>query len=180
MVCWVQNWTACHIMGQQWCHRGGPHWLKVGCTSFNVGVAREKPGPTGIEGVLRNNNKVFLAMYTKNIGSIESNEAKFLVILEAIQIFMWFFNARLAVEIDSAMRSLGFLPLLLPLKDFNSTWIRLSHCLLFFKWSSHMLGVQLMLCELFGIPLDCVVFVIFSPLVFCFAFSWALGQVFYT
>lgn len=43
------------------------------------------------------------------------------------------------------MQFLGFLSLLSSLGDFNSTWMTLSYCLLFLKWISYMLGVQLML-----------------------------------
>ena len=50
-------------------------------------VARGKSGPAGIGHVLRNSKGKVLLMFSKDVGVNESNEAKVMVILEAL----WFF-----------------------------------------------------------------------------------------
>lgn len=50
-------------------------------------VAKGKLGLTGIEGVLRNSDEIVLAMFSKHVGCMESNEALMVAILEALQIF---------------------------------------------------------------------------------------------
>ncbi|XVF36625.1 hypothetical protein REPUB_Repub19eG0073200 [Reevesia pubescens] len=76
-----------------------------GFLKFNVdGSAMEKPGPTGIGGVLRNSVGDFLLLFSKSIGYVDSNVAEFLAIMEALAIFAnskWSSDAGLIVESDS-------------------------------------------------------------------------------
>lgn len=75
----------------------------VGALNFNVdGAAREKPDLASIGRVLRNSEGFVSGMFSKHTGSMESNKAEVLAILEAI----WMFAAssltsRLVVESDS-------------------------------------------------------------------------------
>lgn len=51
----------------------------MGALNFNVdGASRGKPGPAGIGGVLRNNDGIVLALFSKPMGSMESNKADLL------------------------------------------------------------------------------------------------------
>lgn len=81
------------------------HWVppNVGVLKFNVdGVAKGKPGPAGISGVLRDSGGLVLVMFSKHVGTMESNEAEVLAILEAVRIFASSsFNSRLEVKSDS-------------------------------------------------------------------------------
>ena len=87
--CILQNWEACMSCGPSkdskvvcWLHPPSDQ-LK-----FNVdGVAKGKPEPIGIGGVLRNDAGEVLFMFFKNVGIKESNEAGVLAILEALMIF---------------------------------------------------------------------------------------------
>lgn len=54
-----------------------------------------------IGGVLRNSNGEVLLLFSKNVGVKESNEAKVLVILEALQFLLHHLQAKLIVESDS-------------------------------------------------------------------------------
>eukprot|EP00268_Persea_americana_P036637 TRINITY_DN3614_c1_g1_i6.p1 TRINITY_DN3614_c1_g1~~TRINITY_DN3614_c1_g1_i6.p1 ORF type:complete len:138 (-),score=27.70 TRINITY_DN3614_c1_g1_i6:344-757(-) len=74
-----------------------------GVLKFNVdGAARGKPGPTGIGGVLCNSEGIVLALFSKHVGCMESNEVEVVANLEAIRIFTsTSFCSRLAVESDS-------------------------------------------------------------------------------
>ena len=75
----------------------------VGALKFNMdGATREKPDLASIGGVLRNSEGFVSGMFSKHIGSRESNEAEVLANLEAI----WMFassslTSRLVVESDS-------------------------------------------------------------------------------
>lgn len=64
-------------------------------------MAKGKLGLAGIEGVLRNSDEIVLAMFSKHVGCMESNEAGMVAILEALQIFTPSFNTKLVVESDS-------------------------------------------------------------------------------
>ena len=60
------------------------HWVPpiVGVLKFNVdGVAKRKPGPAGIGGVLRDSGGIVLVMFT---GTMEANEVEVLAILEVV------------------------------------------------------------------------------------------------
>ena len=75
----------------------------VGVLKFNVdGAAKGKPGPAGIGGVLHDSGGLVLVMFSKHVGTMESNEAEVLAILEVVRIFASSsFNSRLEVESDS-------------------------------------------------------------------------------
>lgn len=62
-------------------------------------AVREKPGPTGIGGVLRNDKGVVLCLFSNGVGIGDSNEAEVLAILEAPRIFSR--SLRLIVLSDS-------------------------------------------------------------------------------
>ena len=70
---------------------------------FNVdGVAKGKPMPVGIGGGLRNSEGNVLALFSKHVGCMESNEAEVVAFLEAIRIFTSTSSrSRLVVESDS-------------------------------------------------------------------------------
>lgn len=55
-------------------------------------MARGKSGPAGIGHVLRNSKGKVLLMFSKSVGVNELNEAKVMVILEAL----WFFSLSLS------------------------------------------------------------------------------------
>lgn len=44
------------------------------------GCGKRKPGPAGVGGVLRNNQGIVLAIFSKSVGVKESNEAEVLAI----------------------------------------------------------------------------------------------------
>lgn len=61
---------------------------KVGELKFNVDrAARGKPGPAGRGGVLRNYKGVVVALFSKHVVIMESNEAEVVTTLEVLQIF---------------------------------------------------------------------------------------------
>lgn len=63
------------------------------------GAARGKPGLTGVGRVLRNNFGDVIAMFSKSVGIIKSNEAEMLAILEALRFFSSF-SSKLVVDRD--------------------------------------------------------------------------------
>ena len=65
------------------------------------GVARGKPGPAVIGGILRNYKGEVLFMFSKYIGIKDSNEAEVLAILEALRIFVSNNFHSIVVESDS-------------------------------------------------------------------------------
>lgn len=65
--------------------------------------ARGKPGPAGIVGVLRNSKGEIMLLFSKNVGVKESNEAKVLMKLEALLLFLRYYQVKLIVERDSAI-----------------------------------------------------------------------------
>ena len=69
---------------------------------FNVdGTARGKPGLTGIDGVLRNSEGIVLAVFSKHVGCMESNEGEVLAIVHAIRMYVSSsFQSRLVMESD--------------------------------------------------------------------------------
>lgn len=68
---------------------------------FNVnGATKGKLGPPGVGVVLRNRNGIVLALSSKHVGCMESNEAEVVAILEALQIFISS-HSKLVVESDS-------------------------------------------------------------------------------
>ena len=75
----------------------------VGVLRFNVDeAAKRKPGLGGIGGVLRDGGGLVLVMFSKHVGTMESNEVEVLAILEAVRIFASSsFNSKLEVESDS-------------------------------------------------------------------------------
>lgn len=61
---------------------------QFGTLKFNVdGDSQGKPGLAGIGGVLRNQKREVLFMYSKYIGIKDSNEAEVWAILEALCIY---------------------------------------------------------------------------------------------
>ncbi|XVF83888.1 hypothetical protein PTKIN_Ptkin16aG0529800 [Pterospermum kingtungense] len=79
----------------------------VGIVKFNVdGSTIGKPGPAGIGRVLRNHSGDELIRFSKFVGVIESNEAEYLAIREALILFLssrWFDNHSLTIESDSSV-----------------------------------------------------------------------------
>lgn len=68
---------------------------------FNVdGATKGILGPPGVGVVLRNRNGIVLALFSKHVGCMESNEAEVVAILEALQIFISS-HSKLVVESDS-------------------------------------------------------------------------------
>lgn len=68
---------------------------------FDVdGAAKGKPGPTGIGGVLRNSDGCVLALFSKNVSCMESNEAQKVAILKALRIFTSSYQSKMVVESD--------------------------------------------------------------------------------
>ena len=56
-----------------------------GMLKFNVdGVARGKPRPSRVRGVLHNSNGVIPFIFSKHVGIYDSNEAEVLAILKAL------------------------------------------------------------------------------------------------
>lgn len=64
-------------------------------------VARGKPSPAGIRGMLHNSDSIVLSMVFKNVGIGETNKVVVFAILEALQIFMDFFHSKLTRKNDS-------------------------------------------------------------------------------
>lgn len=64
-------------------------------------AVRGKPGPAVVRGVLCNNDGKVLAMISKHVGCMESNEVEVVAILEALRLFASSFNSKLEVESDS-------------------------------------------------------------------------------
>ncbi|XXG71925.1 hypothetical protein AAC387_Pa07g1141 [Persea americana] len=82
---------------------------------FNVdGASRDKPRPTRIGGVLRNCKDEVLLMFSKNMGTCDSNEAEVLAILEGLKLFARRYIGALVVESDSSI-----------LRNFNSILMKL-------------------------------------------------------
>ncbi|OMO61164.1 Endonuclease/exonuclease/phosphatase [Corchorus capsularis] len=82
-------------------------WIKppIGYLKFNVdGSARGKPGPGGIGGILRDHEGNCMVEFSKSVGRVDSNEAEFCVIREAILIYSaspWALSHPLIIESDS-------------------------------------------------------------------------------
>lgn len=77
--------------------------LPLGVLKFNVdGVMRSKSGLSGLGGVLSNSKGKVLFMFSKLMGIHDSDEAKFLAILEALHYFSRFFHSSLIVDCDSS------------------------------------------------------------------------------
>lgn len=74
---------------------------KVGELKFNVDeAAMGKLGPTGVGGVLCDNQGVVVAIFSKHVG-LESNETEVVAILEALWIYSPSFHEKLMAESDS-------------------------------------------------------------------------------
>lgn len=58
-------------------------------------AVRGKPGPAVVRGVLCNNDGNVLAMISKHVGCMESNEVEVVAILEALRLFASSFNSKL-------------------------------------------------------------------------------------
>lgn len=72
-----------------------------GLFKLNIdGAARGKLGPECIGGVLWNDRRVVLVMFSKSMGFKNLNEAEILEILKALQIFIASFHGRPVVESD--------------------------------------------------------------------------------
>lgn len=60
----------------------------VGVLKFNVdGAVEGKLGPAVVGGVLHDSDGVVLALFSKHVGHMESNEVEVVAILEALHIF---------------------------------------------------------------------------------------------
>ncbi|XXG74166.1 hypothetical protein AAC387_Pa07g2955 [Persea americana] len=82
----LHNWEASLYCGVKKVMLWAPP--NVGLLKFNVdGAAKGKPEPAGIGGVLRNSGGLVLVMFSKHVGTMESNRVEVLAILEAVRIF---------------------------------------------------------------------------------------------
>lgn len=80
-----------------------------GVLKYNVdGVAREKPEPTGIGGILYNSRVDVLISFSKSIEVRDSNETEVLAIHEALRIYSSSFHKSLIVEGDLQYNFMGF------------------------------------------------------------------------
>lgn len=77
----------------------------MGSLKFNVDRSPiSKPGPAGIDGVMRNHERVILLRFSKSIGVKDSNMTELLSIKEAMLVFVssaWVQNHSLCVKNDS-------------------------------------------------------------------------------
>lgn len=64
-------------------------------------MGNNRPSLAGIGAVLRNSCGLVLAMFSKHVGIMESNEVEVLAILEALRFFSSSFIGKLVVESDS-------------------------------------------------------------------------------
>lgn len=86
----MHNWEASRICVSSKVRKKGC-WVSLcsGALKFNVdGAAREKPGLAGVSGVLRNSEGAVMALFSRHVGCIESNEAEVVAILEALWMFV--------------------------------------------------------------------------------------------
>ncbi|KAK9283223.1 hypothetical protein L1049_011459 [Liquidambar formosana] len=78
-----------------------------GTLKFNVdGLARGKPGPGGIGGVLRDEHGRILCVFSAPIGSVDSNFAELLAVREALRLFsasVWVSSSHLLIESNSSL-----------------------------------------------------------------------------
>ncbi|XVE62164.1 hypothetical protein DITRI_Ditri06bG0096500 [Diplodiscus trichospermus] len=77
----------------------------MGMPKFNVdGASLGKPGRAGIRGILRDHLERQTIIFSKAVGVVDSNTAKYLAMLEAFSLFLaslWGANHSLLIEIDS-------------------------------------------------------------------------------
>lgn len=70
---------------------------------FNVdGVAKGIAGLAGIGGVLCNNKREVLMLFTECIGAKEPNKAEVMATLEALRMFVFYYQDKLVVDSDSS------------------------------------------------------------------------------